>query len=167
MFHFLQKCPDGSDEERKRLVEERAEDLTNEVLSKNRSRVASGSPRPPICHNKKTYSSRAPIAERFMKSMKFSQHSSCSITVSDGDISLNGTGRDDDGSDDNLVFPRLAKRALVKGIGKSTAISPNNIQVALTSERKAKCFTFSREWKIPRLTFHLSSGPLALLNMTF
>lgn len=65
-----------------------------------------------------------------------------------------------------MVSSRLPERAVVKGIDKTTAIYLINVYVALIYEPKIMCFTFSRDWKNPQPTFHFTSGPLALLNLT-
>lgn len=41
------------------------------------------------------------------------------------------------------------------------------IQVTLSTTGKAGEFTFSRDWHVPRLVLELSSGRLAVCNITF
>lgn len=90
--------------------------------------------------------------------------SSCSITVSDQTFTLNETAKCDAGGDDNLVSLRLTEAAVVKVIGRIQAIEPVSVQVALGADIKPQTFKFSRMWKVPRLTFHLAAGPMALFN---
>lgn len=92
---------------------------------------------------------------------------SCQITVSDGLVSHTARGRCDDGSDDSIVSPRLAQAAVVKGIGRMSAIPPVHLRVALQESEKTAKFSFSRKWTVPRLVLELSSGRMALLNITF
>ena len=92
---------------------------------------------------------------------------SCTITLSDGRATLDAQGRCDDGSDDSIVSPTLAERAALKGIGKIRAIEPVRLQVALKSGSEAASFSFSRTWTSPRTVLHLSSGQLALANVTY
>eukprot|EP00737_Agarophyton_chilense_P004416 gb/GEZJ01005548.1/.p1 GENE.gb/GEZJ01005548.1/~~gb/GEZJ01005548.1/.p1 ORF type:complete len:277 (+),score=18.39 gb/GEZJ01005548.1/:1081-1911(+) len=92
---------------------------------------------------------------------------SCLITVSDGMTSLNGTGRCDDCSDDSIVSPNLAKKAALKGIGRLSAIKTTHLSVALKSGTETQIFAFSRTWTAPRTVLHLSSGSLALQNITY
>ena len=92
---------------------------------------------------------------------------SCPITVSDGRASHQATGRCDGGSDASIVSPRLAERAALQGIRKIHAINPVRLNVALKSGEEPQSFSFSRSWTSPRTVFHLSSGQLALSNVTF
>eukprot|EP00171_Calliarthron_tuberculosum_P003723 IDg3723t1 len=68
---------------------------------------------------------------------------SCALTVSDGLTSLKSTGRCDDGNDDSIASFELAEAA------------------------ELKSFNFSRTWTVPRTTLHLSTGPMALRNISF
>ena len=92
---------------------------------------------------------------------------SCPISVSDGTNSLDAQGRCDDGSDDSIVSANLAERAAIMGIGKTSAIKPVRLCVALKSEEEAQTFSFSRSWTSLRTVLHLASGQLALANVTF
>ena len=93
--------------------------------------------------------------------------SSCSVTVSDGKTSLEGTGRCDDRSDDSIVSPSLAEKAALSGIGKITAIKTTHLSVALKLNTEPQSFAFSRTWQAPRTVLQLPSGSLALANITF
>lgn len=75
--------------------------------------------------------------------------------------------RCDDGADESLVSPRLAKSTVLNGIKKLKKIGLVTVQVALKEKSEAQTFTFSREWAVPRLLLHLSVGPLAFLNVSF
>lgn len=57
----------------------------------------------------------------------------CPATVSDGQESTSATIRCDDGSDDSLISPILAERAVLQGIGKRTFIEPVRLNIALNS----------------------------------
>lgn len=94
---------------------------------------------------------------------------SCSVTVynEDGRESGEGTGRSDDGSDDSVVPPKLAEAAVMKGIRSFRPIDTVIIKVALKKEKQAEVFHFSRVWTVPRLVLQLSSGRLALKNVSF
>lgn len=76
-------------------------------------------------------------------------------------------GRCDDGSDESISSPALAQAAVLKVIGRMTAIAPVHIQVSLKDSGKPATFTFSRTWLVPRLVLQLSAGHMALLNVTF
>lgn len=90
---------------------------------------------------------------------------SCSITVSDGLSSLTGTGRTDDGSGERIASPDIAQRTVPKGIGQFEKINPVSIKVSLTDKREN--YTFYRVWNVPRLVMKLSSGRMALNNISF
>ena len=90
----------------------------------------------------------------------------CYMTVVDGTSKLQCHGRCDDGSDETLVSPRIAEKAVIQSIGRLHQISPITVQVALKDE-KAQTFTFSRTWKVPRLVLQLAAGQRALLNVNF
>lgn len=47
-----------------------------------------------------------------------------------------------------------------------TAIDPVQLRVALQESEEAPRFSFSRKWTVPRLVLQLSSGRMALLNIT-
>ena len=75
--------------------------------------------------------------------------------------------RCDDGSDDSLVTPKIAGAAVLRGIGKFKTIKPVHLLVALRKGEDSKPFTFSHSWTVPRTALHLSSGLLALVNVTY
>jgi len=89
------------------------------------------------------------------------------MTVEDGKSSVSVVGQCDDGSDDSLVSPHIANKAVLDGIGSFKKIDPVSFQVALTKEKEPIEFTFSKVWMVPRTVLHLSSGKLAVLNISF
>lgn len=91
----------------------------------------------------------------------------CLINVSDGIASLQGLGLCDDGSDEIIASAGFAEAAVIKGIRRMTAIQPMNVQVALKSRTEAQYFRFIRSWTVPRIILRLSSGHLALKNISF
>lgn len=88
------------------------------------------------------------------------------VVVSEGIASMNASGRCKDGSDDSIASSSVAQQAVLKSIGRLEAIQPTAIQVAITSTDKAEAFEFSRVLKIPRLVMEISSGRLALTNIS-
>lgn len=92
---------------------------------------------------------------------------SCPITVSDETVNAAGTGQCDDGSDKNIASPTLEHAAVLKGIGRITAMKPVRLQVPPQGTSEPTTFTFYRKWLMTRLVLRLSSGQTALLNVTF
>lgn len=80
---------------------------------------------------------------------------------------MNGTGRCDNGSDDSIASAFVSHATVLKGIDRLEAIEPVTIQVALSSSEQPEHFVFSRTWRVPRLILELSSGLLALTNISF
>lgn len=160
--HFLRECRDCPEEEKSRLLAERAKEKAKDGPSKStRGQTVDRG-------DAAASSSSKPTAGRLQTSaIDFPNSPSCPIVVSDGTTSLNGTGRCDDGSDDSIASPTIAQDAVLKGIGRLEAITPVAIQVALTASDKPESFTFSRVWKVPRLVMELSAGRLALNNISF
>lgn len=163
--HLIEDCPDASAADKDRMFAE---------LEAIRARDGpSKSPR-----GQKTYadssrnetSKASGTAGRLSKKEKIATqnaHPSCPITVSDGQAAINAIGRCDDGSDDSTVSSSLAERAAVRGVGKITAITPVRLSVALKAGQDPETFSFSRSWTSLRTVLHLSSGQLALSNVTF
>lgn len=89
------------------------------------------------------------------------------IRIEDGDEILDTVGRIDDGSDESIVSPHLAEKAVLNGIGKMAKIKPLSLQVALKEADDAQSFTFSGTGTPPRIVLRLSTGPLALNNVKF
>lgn len=90
------------------------------------------------------------------------------MTISDCNVSLDTTGRCDDGSDENIASSELAESAAIKGIGKIEAIDTVHLEVALTKKDTTKHpYSFSRAWSVPVTVLHLNSGRLALKNIRF
>jgi len=109
---------------------------------------------------------KSATSRRIAKTTKTPRHD-CSMTVTDGTKSIDATGRCDDGSDESIVSPKLVERAMSNGLGKIKQIAPTWMQVSLRSGKQAERFSFSRTWTAPRTVLHLSSGPLALVNITY
>lgn len=93
--------------------------------------------------------------------------SSCPIAVSPRTASLRENGSCEDKSDDNVAFPDLAQKELLKWIGRFEAFLPVCIHVALSSTNKAQAYNFSHVWKVPHLVMKLYAGRLALKNVSF
>lgn len=66
-----------------------------------------------------------------------------------------------------MASPELAEEAVVKGIGRISSILPVYLRVALHEGEEAPKFFFSRKETVPRLALELSSGLMALHNVTF
>ena len=89
------------------------------------------------------------------------------MTVVDETATYVCHGRCDDGSDETIASPRVAKTAAISGVGRLKKIKPIQLQVALKQGADAQSFTFSREWHVPRLQLHISTVPLVLRNISF
>lgn len=162
--HYLKDCRACPDEEKKRILQDRAAEKAKDGPSKSTrsqsassqgSATSSGTPQRPTTGRLQQH----PIT--------ISSGPSCAIIVSDGNVSVQGTGRCDDGSDETIASPRIAEKAVLKGIGRFEAITPVTVQVALSSSADPETFTFSRKWIAPRIVMELSAGRLALHNVSF
>ena len=169
--HWIRDCPESTDKEK--------EDMLAEIAA---SKARDG-PRKSTRGQKGTYTATksshntsgglrvggtAGCLGRKPKSGAKTRHiPSCNITVSDGNAWLDSQGRCDDGSDDSIVSPALAEKAVIRGIGKITAIKPVYLQVALKDGEEAQKFSFSRSWNALRTVLQLASGQLALANITY
>lgn len=89
------------------------------------------------------------------------------VVLSDGDEYSTRTGRTDDGSDESIISPRSAGKAVLKGIGRFNTIDTLSVQVALKSDSDVQSFKFSKSWAPPRTVLQLSAGSLALFNDTY
>lgn len=89
------------------------------------------------------------------------------MTLSDDRASMVVIGLCDDGSDDSIASPRIAEAAGLKDIGGVKSIVSVTVLYALKRGDAAQNFTFSRSWCIPHSTLYLSSGCLALQNISF
>ena len=149
--HLLKDCPDCPEAERHRILK----DLADEKAKTGPARS--------------TRSQKDEHTTGRLASKQIAVHTSpsCPVVLSDGIASKNATGRCDDGSDDRIASSSIAQEAVLKGIGLLEAIHPITIQVELTSSDQAEAFKFSRVWKVPRLVMELSSGRLALTNISF
>lgn len=78
---------------------------------------------------------------------------SCTMTVSDNNAFVEITGRCDYGSDESIASPKLAEQAVLNGIGRINAIPAVSVKVALTKEKEAPKFTFSRSWTVPARSY--------------
>lgn len=64
------------------------------------------------------------------------------VKISNGKKYLTARGRTDDGSDESVVSPKLAKRAVLDGFGRFQRIKPISLQVALKNDGDSQKFTF-------------------------
>lgn len=71
----------------------------------------------------------------------------------------------DDGSDDSIVSPRAAAKAVLEDRGRMQAINLVMVQVALC-QGQTPHKTTSRSWTSPRRVLKLASGKLAILNVS-
>lgn len=95
----------------------------------------------------------------------------CSISfpvVFSNDISfINATGWCDECRNDSIAISLVAQQAVFKNIGHLQAVESNTIQVVLESSDNAESFQSSRNEKEPEFGMELSSGRLALTNISF
>lgn len=157
--HYLKDCRACPEEDKKRIIQEKAAEKAKDGPSKStRSQTSAAT----------SATSQRPTTGRLQQNkVTVSSGPSCSIIISDGNVSVQGTGRCDDGSDETIASPSIAEKAVLKGIGRFEAITPVSIQVALTSSTEPETFTFSRKWLAPRIILELSTGRLALRNVSF
>ena len=166
--HLIKDCPDATPEEKDRMLKElsaaKARDGPARSTSSQASAAASN-------QSEKSATKTSGTAGRLCRPRKIQKDNlgkpSCPMILSDGLASLERHGICDDGSDDTIVSPKLAETAVLKGIGKLKAITPITLSVALKSQTEAETFSFSRSWTVPRTVLQLSSGQLALTNVTF
>lgn len=160
--HLLKDCRACPPDERQKLYAKRAEEFARDGPAKG---TRSQTHTPPTLITTKT--DKQPTTGRLKQVISAFNSPSCPIEVRDGPVTHAGMGRCDDGSDESIVSPTLAQAAVVKGIGRMTAIAPIKIQVALKETGNPATFSFSRTWQVPRLVLKLSAGKMALLNVTF
>lgn len=151
-------CDGCPKDEKKRLLQEHFDSFSGDGPA-NRTRGRA----PPPTEDKK------PKVGRLEKKIDAKDSPSCSSKAFslNGKVCQDGLARTDDGSDDSIASPGLAQAAVMKGIGSFEPIEPVQIQVALKEGEEADVFTFSRTWLVPRLVLELSSGRLALRNVSF
>lgn len=89
------------------------------------------------------------------------------MTLKDDSATLPCIRTYDDGADESIGSPRLAKSAVLSANGKCKKIFPVTMQVALKEAPEAQTLTFSREWSVPRIVLHLSVVPRNLPNVSF
>ena len=90
------------------------------------------------------------------------------VTISDGLAQLVTEGRCDDGCDDSMVSSELVQKGALMGIGRVRKIPTMEIIMPIKEEgSKPIKFTCDRTWTIPRTVLTLSSGQLALCNISF
>lgn len=92
----------------------------------------------------------------------------CRMTLKASTASHDLTGRCDDGSDESIVAPSVAEKAVLKGVGYMETIDKVCLEVALKKEEsKPALYTFSRAWTVPSTILHLFAGQLALKNIRY
>ena len=84
-----------------------------------------------------------------------------------GNASVEIRGQCDDGSDDSLVSSKIANAVVIKSIRFIKSIKKVELSVALKKGDTAHVFSFSRVWHVPRTILQLSSGNLAVLNVSY
>lgn len=89
------------------------------------------------------------------------------VLLWDDRASLEATIRCDDTSEGSLASPAFAEAAVIKGIGRITAIQHVTIRLALQQSADAHFFRFSRAWGGPRTILQLGSGQPVLENTSF
>jgi len=144
--HYFAECPADPTE-----IQKMKESLSLRPSDSTRSK-SSGSASRPASNKVSTFSSDSPRV---------------TIDLESGISSTTITGQCDDGSDDSLASPDVANNAVLNGIGSFKKIQPVKFEVALTRDKQPQEFTFSKVWTVPRTVLHLSSGKLAVLNISF
>lgn len=89
--------------------------------------------------------STKPTDDRLSYPFDLSTPATSPIVVSNGLISLNGQGRYEDGSVENIASSNFLQYAFIKCIGRTSEITPVSIQVALKITEIPSSFTFSQE----------------------
>lgn len=80
---------------------------------------------------------------------------------------MDETGHTDDGSEKTIASSKFVTNDVFSGIGKCSEIELVKIQVPLKDSSEINNFKFSKTWKVPRIVFCLTGGPLALENGPF
>lgn len=160
--HYMRDCTATSSEEKKALLKALAEEKAKTGPSKStRSQTRQQSPPDKDSSSTKT-------TGRLNRKVKLDlSNPSFTITAMDGKESISGKGRADDGSDETIASSKFATNCVLNGVGKFSKIQPIKIQVALKDDSEAKIFNFSKVWTVPRIVLRLTTGPLALVNVTF
>lgn len=78
------------------------------------------------------------INDKFWKGLFFR------VELQDGNELILGIRRAHDGFDDLTVSLRIAKEAVLNGVGRMSKLSPFSLQVAFEEVSDAKSFTFAR-----------------------
>lgn len=158
--HWINDCGKSNEHEKSAMRAKIAADKIRDGPSRStRSQAGKG--------NNKASGTSARLTSDKVSNPTSTHGDPCDVTVQDGNASIQSIGRCDDGSDDSIASPKLAKQAVAEGIGRMRKIAPVNLQVALRKTEHAETFSFSRIWTVPRTVLHLSSGQLALLNLSY
>lgn len=151
-------CPECPEDEKKKLLAEHIASFSEDgPATRTRGKPSSSGDAKPT------------VGRLGQKQIDVKDSPSCSVTAYNEDRrqSVEGTARSGDGSDDSIVSAKLAEAAVMKGIGSFRSIDTVSIEVALKKDTLAEVFHFSRVWNVPRLVLQLSSGRLALKNVSF
>lgn len=161
--HYWSECPEpdaAKDAKRKELAEKRKEEPAERAKD-----GPSKSTRAQKSEQSKGSESKATTGR--LKVPTVHDGPAITIELAEDTSSITCVGRCDDGSDDSLVAPHVAERAVLDGIGKIKKIDPVTVSVALKKDEEAQQFSFSRTWTVPRIILSLPSGKLAMLNVCF
>lgn len=91
---------------------------------------------------------------------------SYAFTLSYRHETLDSIGRCDDGCEESIIFPRVAKATIVEKLGKLGAIDWFTVQVALKYGTDTGKFTFFETRTARRAILQLAVGKLVLVNVT-
>lgn len=154
--HYLKDCTACIEEEKKKLFKHHAK-LKAATRPSKSARSQKGA-----------HTTRA--EDKVVGSVNVSRHAASSsfvVSFHEGEESLTGKGRADDGSDESTVSTRIAECAVLNGIGKMTKIAPISLQVALEAKSDTEKFVLSRTWTAQRAALKLSAHNLALVDVNY
>ena len=163
--HLVRNCPHANEEQKKEMmIKLREVKNSGGPSTATRSQTTRTSE-----NNSQTTTQTQPTTRRVnIKPCKLPKQPDNIVTVSDGMASLKITGRCDDGCDDSIVSAEVAEKASILGIGRITKIPMMHILLPLKqNDTKAISFQCQRTWTVPRTVLTLSSGQLALCNISY
>lgn len=143
----IRECKDCLEDERRRLFDELAKQRVSDCLPKSTRGKHDGSDK-----NKGSNKSRnkdgtvGRVGKRDKPSARVSNSPFYNMTITDGTVSIDATSRCADGSYKSIASTKLEESAVVKGIGKISAIEPIRLEIALKKGERAKHLLLSRSW---------------------
>lgn len=161
--HLVKNCPLANDAQKKDMMTELIA-LKNAGGPSTATRSQTSAPQPTA-----DGTAKKPITRRVrIKSSTLPITPDNTVTIGDGLATLQTVGRCDDGCDDSIASSNVAEKASSMGIGRISKIPMMEIQLPLkNTDSKPIVFSCQRTWTVPRTILSLSSGRLALCNISY